>query len=203
MKQIRLFAVFALLLLGSSATTRVAAAQDRATDKTPASTASSTSNPDMQRIFEEDQKARQGPPVSPAEGKLIYQKDQTRRVQVRDLLAKGALHTGKDFEQAVFVFQHGGGPDDYLLAHTLAIIAVARGNSGAIWIAAATLDRYLGAMKQPQIYGTQFHKTKDTPWTQEPYNRSLISDALRDQLGVPSEAAQQDQLESYKSAGSH
>jgi hypothetical protein len=31
--------------------------------------------------------------------------------------------------------------------------------------------------------------------TQEPFNRSLISDAVRRQLGVPSLAAQQTQLE--------
>ena len=125
-----------------------------------------------------------------------------RRLQVRELLAKGALHTGTDFEHAAFIFQHGEVPDDYLLAHTLAMIAVVHGNAGAVWIAAATLDRYLGAIKQPQIYGTQFHRTKDTPWTQEPYNRGLIPDALRKQLGVPQEAAQQNQLKRYKSADS-
>ncbi len=83
------------------------------------------------------------------------------------------------------------------------MIAVARGNAGAPWIATATLDRYLKAIKQPQIYGTQFNKSKDTPWTQEPYDRTLISDELRRQLGVPSEAAQQKQLEAYKSADQH
>ena len=52
----------------------------------------------------------------------------------------------------------------------------------------------------PQIYGTQFNFTKDTPWTQDPYNRRLISDDLRRRLGVPSQAAQQKQLEKYKAA---
>jgi hypothetical protein len=33
--------------------------------------------------------------------------------------------------------------------------------------------------------------------TQEPYNRVLISDALRQQLGVPKQAAQQKQLEQF------
>jgi hypothetical protein len=62
--------------------------------------------------------------------------------------------------------------------------------------------RYLNAIKQPQIYA-QYHKTKDTPFTQEPYDRTLISDALLRQLGVPSQAAQARQLKSYSSADQH
>jgi hypothetical protein len=161
------------------------------------------SNPEMQRIMSEDQKPRQSKDMSHADWPTISRQDEERRKQVRELLSRGALHTGKDFEQAAFVFQHGSTPDDYLLAHTLAMIAVARGDPGALWIATATLDRYLNSIKQPQIYGTQFHNTKQTPWTQEPYNRTLISDQLRSQLGVPSQAAQQKQLEEYKSANQH
>jgi hypothetical protein len=95
------------------------------------------SNPRMQRIFDEDQKDRT----------TINTQDEQRRKQVRELLSRGALHTGKDFEQAAVIFQHGSTPDDRLLAHTLAMIAVARGNPGALWIASATLDRYLNSIK--------------------------------------------------------
>jgi hypothetical protein len=161
------------------------------------------SNPDMQRIYDEDQKPRQAANMSRADWATISKQDDERRTQVRGLLAKNALHSGKDFEQAAFIFQHGATPGDYLLAHTLAMIAVTRGNARALWIATATLDRYLKAIKQPQIYGTQFNKSKDTPWTQEPYDRMLISDELRRQLGVPSQAAQEKQLEAYKSADQH
>lgn len=161
------------------------------------------SNPEMQRIFDEDQRPRQSKDMSNADWAKINQQDEERRKQVRELLSRGTLHTGKDFEEAAFIFQHGSTPDDYLLAHTLAMIAVARGESGALWIASATLDRYLNSTKQPQIYGTQFYNPKDAPWTQEPYNRTLISDELRRQLGVPSQAAQQKQLEEYKSANQH
>jgi hypothetical protein len=161
------------------------------------------SNPDMQCIYDEDQKPRQAANMSHADWATINKQDEDRRAQVRGLLAKNALHSGKDFEQAAFIFQHGATPGDYLLAHTLAMIAVARGNAGALWIATATLDRYLKAIKQPQIYGTQFSKSKDIPWTQEPYDRTLISDELRRQLGVPSQATQEKQLEAYKSADQH
>jgi hypothetical protein len=114
----------------------------------------------------------------------IKKQDEKHRRQVRELLARGALHTGKDFERAAFIFQHGSTPEGYLLAHSLALVAMARGNAGALWLATATLDRYLNSIKQPQIYGTQFHNTKETGWSQEPYNRTLISDELRRRLGV-------------------
>jgi hypothetical protein len=66
----------------------------------------------------------------------------------------------------------------------------------AIWIAAATLDRYLQNIGQKQIFGTQFltHSQNDPEgWTQEPYDRTLISDALWDQLGVPAQKVQEEQ----------
>ncbi len=158
------------------------------------------SNTDMTRILDEDQKPRQSAAVSQADWVTINKQDEERRRQVRELLTRGALHTGEDFQNAALVFQHGSTPGDYLLAHTLAMIAVARGSSGALWIATASLDRYLNSIKQPQIYGTQFHN-KDRVWTQEPYDRTVVSDGLRRQLGVPSQAAQQKQLEEYESAG--
>lgn len=65
------------------------------------------------------------------------------------------------------------------------MIAVARGRGDATWIASATLDRYLHAIGRPQVLGTQYAKAGDEPWTQEPYDRKLLSDPLRAALGVP------------------
>lgn len=79
------------------------------------------------------------------------------------------------------MFQHG-----QLTEHYLAVIAIAKGNTGATWIAAATLDRYLQSIARPQIYGTQFETKDGEQSTQGPYNPDIISDALRHQLGVPS-----------------
>ena len=46
-----------------------------------------------------------------------------------------------------------------------------------------------------QVFGTQFTRPKATgEWTQEPYDRALISDALRIELGVPPQPAQVKQL---------
>jgi hypothetical protein len=154
------------------------------------------SNTEMAQIFAEDQKDRQAN-SSEINWSIVEKADAARRVATRKLLNEGKLHTGEDFQRAAFVFQHGDTPDDYLMAHTLAMVAVARGQSSAIWIAAATLDRFLNSIHQSQIYGTQFYTKPGEPATQEPYNRGLISDALRHQLGVPSQAAQEEQRKQY------
>lgn len=153
------------------------------------------SNAEMQRIFDADQKDRQ--PGMKIDWSVVGKADEQRRQQTRKLLDDGALHTGEDFEHAAFVFQHGSTPNDYLLAHTLAMVAVKKGRGAAIWIAAATLDRYLQNIKQPQIYGTQFVTPHNGSTTQEPYDRQLVSDALRRQLGVPSQAMQEQQRKQY------
>jgi hypothetical protein len=158
------------------------------------------SSAEMAAIYEADQKPRQDPHLSPAQLAAITRDDVGRRARTARLLADGALHTGIDFEKAAFIFQHGETPDDFLLAHSLATIALAKGNRGATWIAAATLDRYLHSIERPQIYGTQFRNQAAAPITQEPFNRTLISDELRRQLGVPALAAQQQQLEGYQAA---
>jgi hypothetical protein len=152
-----------------------------------------TSSPEMKSIYDEDQRVRVTQPINWA---VVNQTDAQRRELTRKLLANGALHTGKDFEEASFIFQHGTTADDYLLAHTLAIVAVSKGDPTAIWIAAATLDRYLQIMSQKQIYGTQFkgNPSKTDPkhldWSQEPYSRDLVSDPLREALGIPPIAKQ-------------
>ena len=153
------------------------------------------SNPEMKRIFDEDQRARQtGVKTDWAE---VNRLDAERRDATRKLLKDGALHSGQDFGWAAFVFQHGSTPDDYLLAHTLAIVALKKGDQDSVWIATATLDRYLQSINQPQIYGTQFRSLKGEATTQDPYNRTLISDSLRRQLGVPSIDQQQGQLKQW------
>jgi hypothetical protein len=148
---------------------------------------------EMKRIFTEDQNGRMGH----VDGATIFKRDMVRREQTRALLAAGALHTGEDYREAAFIFQHGQTPQDYLLAHTLAMVAVSKGDVTSIWIAAASMDRYLQKIGQKQIFGTQFLPDLKGGWTQEPYDRGLISDTLRQQLGVPSQAEQDEELKAH------
>lgn len=152
-------------------------------------------NAEMKAIFTEDQRVRTAATV---DWNTVNKTDAERRDQTRKLLAAGALHTGRDYEEAAFVFQHGDKAEDYLLAHTLAMVAVSKGDSAAIWIAAATLDRYLEKIGQKQVLGTQFSLDAQHHWTQEPYDRDLVSDALRRQLAVPTQDLQNQQLKAYQ-----
>jgi hypothetical protein len=157
---------------------------------------SDISNIEMEAIYKEDQRVRT---VGKIDGEMVNKTDAERREQTRRLLAIGSLHTGKDFEEAAVVFQHGDSANDYLLAHTLAMIAMSKGDATAVWIAAATLDRYLWKAGQKQVFGTQYSGDAKHEFTQEPYDRELVSDALREQLGVPSQALQVMQLKAYQS----
>jgi hypothetical protein len=156
---------------------------------------SDVSNTEMEAIYKEDQRVRTGK----IDGEMMNKTDAERREQTRRLLAIGSLHTGKDFEEAAVVFQHGATANDYLLGHTLALVAVSKGDATAVWIAAATLDRYLWKVGQKQVFGTQYYSgDAKHEYTQEPYDRELVSDALREQLGVPSQASQLMQLKAYQ-----
>ncbi len=137
---------------------------------------------EMRGLFDADQKAReQG---FAGDWDRIEAEDAQRRARVAELIAADALRSGDDFYHAAYIYQHGDRPADYLKAHALAMAAIARGRSDATWIAAATLDRYLKAIGQSQIFGTQF-SMRDGKATQEPYDRALIPDALRGVIGVP------------------
>jgi len=169
--------------------TAPAAAQEPRKD-VASQTAQRPTNPEMTAIFEADQAARKGPDI---DWTTVAKEDAARRKRVSELLGTSELRSGDDFYHAAFVFQHGGEPSDYLKAHALALVAVARGKEEATWIAAATLDRYLMAIGQPQIYGTQFQKRSDG-WSQEPFERELLSDAMREASRVPTIAMQEERL---------
>lgn len=146
-------------------------------------------NAQMTSLFASDQSDREN--LDKIDWNAVSTRDEEHRVRTKALLASGKLHSANDYYHAAFIFQHGQQPDDYLLAHTLAVVAASLGRKDATWIAAATLDRYLMSVGQKQIYGTQFLTPQGKPVTQEPYDRTLISDALRSALGVPSVGEQE------------
>ena len=133
----------------------------------------------MRKIYEEDQKDR-----SDIAG------DARRRDQVRQLVAEGKLQSGEDYYYAAFIFPHGQQPSDYLYAHVLAVTAVNKGLHNAMWLSAATLDRYLHSVRQPQVFGTQFGGLYENRDDQEPYDHQLVSYALRAQWCVTTVSAQ-------------
>ena len=156
-------------------------------------------NAEMTAIFDADQADRQ---VDRIDWSRVGPADEKRRMRTKNLLDSGALQSGDDFYHAAFVFQHGVESKDYLMAHLLALIACARGKLGAVWIASATLDRYLQATDKPQVLGTQYNIPHAAPATQEPYDRTLVSDAMRKALHVPTMPEQEQRRQQYTARAS-
>jgi hypothetical protein len=157
----------------------------------------STDNAELKQIYDADQNDRKAP-FGKVDWQKINPRDAARRQRVRDLMEQGRLSTGKDYERAAMVFQHGEGSDDILMAHVVAVTAIGKGDTDARWLAAATLDRYLMRIGQPQIFGTQFNSKTEggqTTWTMEPYDRTLIEPNLRDANCVPNQINQAEALQ--------
>lgn len=161
-----------------------------------AANAKLSDNAAMLAIFEADQADRRE--TAETDWQAVNRRDLERLSQTEALITANALVTGKDFLRAAFVFQHGKEPRSYLKAHSLALVAMKCGNANAAWIATAALDRYLQAIGQPQVFGTQFRFPEGAPVTQEPYDKALIADSLRQQLGVPALADQERQRQRYQ-----
>lgn len=118
-------------------------------------------------------------PQKDIDWKIVAAHDSVRHQAIRNLLVAGKLKTPSDFDYASLIFQHSGSPSDLMLAHLLSSTSVSMGGNGK-WMMAATLDRYLHSLNQPQIFGTQFF-TNDGghTWTMDPYNRTTLTDAER------------------------
>ena len=163
-------------------------------------------NPEILKLVIDDQWDRgndmfgkgQVRPQNTLDWKAIGQRDNARHKAIRDLLAAQQLKTVNDFNFASLIFQHSGDPSDLMLAHLLSSTSVAMGGSGK-WLMAATMDRYLQSIKQPQIFGTQFHTTDGKQWTMEPYNRTTLTDAERALWCVVPLTRQQEILTKYQS----
>jgi hypothetical protein len=149
-----------------------------------------THSSEVHRLFLEDQKDRgEGGESLPWD--KIAPRDAARRQRVHELLSANALQSAEDFHDAAYIYQHGQAASDYLLAHILATVAVQKGDKTSLWISAATLDRYLRSIGQPQVFGTQYNSAGDGPVTQDPYDRNLIPDAFRLVFCVPGVEQQQ------------
>jgi hypothetical protein len=170
------------------------AAPHGATVQSPASAVESPTipnlpdvDPQLLRLVVEDQwdrgmdmfSGKQVKVPEPMDGR-VAERDATRRAEARRLLAAGKIRTGREHQFAALLFQHSDTTDDLRLAHVLATTAVFKGQVEARWLAAATTDRYLWHLGQPQIFGTQFKTGPDAPeWTNEPYDRDALPDSVR------------------------
>ena len=141
-----------------------------------------TNNLELLEMYEADQGDRMGQ----IDWSVVTPRDEQRRKRVKEILETGDVETADDYFHAAMVLQHGVEPEDYELAHELALKAaeLAPEHSSALWLAAAAMDRYLQNIGKPQIYGTQFRKV-DGEWTLEPIDETAVTDEERARWGVP------------------
>ncbi|MBX3118019.1 MAG: hypothetical protein KF784_03070 [Fimbriimonadaceae bacterium] len=121
-------------------------------------------NEELATMYKEDQADR-----SPKDGKLdwdvVATRDKARLARVREMYKEGVFVTGNDFYHAAMILQHAPRQNDYLLAHELCVLAISKGNKKAIWLAAASEDRYLDHGKLPQRFATQYTSADGSKFT--------------------------------------
>src|SRR5688500_5358416 len=125
---------------------------------TPAASPVQTGEPnaELTRMFTEDQDDRKPEPGRGINWVAVEKRDEARLARVRELYQRDQLRAGADYYHAAMILQHGGQPSDYLLAHELCVVAIAKGEQRAKWLAAASEDRFLGSVGRPQRFGTQY-----------------------------------------------
>jgi len=113
-------------------------------------------NEELTLLYNEDQSDRVSKDGKPINWKAIEAEDQAREKRVKELYFADQLQTGTDYYHVAMVLQHSDLPNDYLLAHELCVVAISKGERDAMWLAAASEDRFLLAIGRPQRFGTQF-----------------------------------------------
>ena len=122
----------------------------------------------------------------PAKETLTMQKrDEARLARVRELYRQDRLAAGADYYHAAMILQHGGQPTDYLLAHELCVVAIAKGEARAKWLAAASEDRFLRSVGRQQRFATQYASSGPNAPFRLGDVEDGVTDALRREYGAP------------------
>lgn len=140
---------------------------------------------ELAEIAKADQDDRKGDArLSEDAVKALKERDAKRRERVVMMVRASQVVTADDYYHAALVMQHGEVPEDFLLAHELAMVAAFKGRADAKWLSAASLDRLLQSIGRPQHFGTQYQLKGDS-WTQDPFERMAIPNSMRKEFGVP------------------
>ncbi len=102
--------------------------------------------------------------------------DEKRLYELRAYLRSNTLKTGREFYVAAMLLQHGKKPAHYKKAHMYANASAKLGYTPALWLTAATLDRYLKSLGRQQKYGTQFYQDGKNHWKIWPYLKNTTDE---------------------------
>ena len=110
--------------------------------------------------------------------KRMQMEDPKRRARVYELIAAATPVTGRDFENAATVLQHGSQPNDFRLAHELSVAAYALADTASRWLISRSYDRMLLHFGHRQRLATQFSGIKLLP-----IDTVATNDRVRELLG--------------------
>ena len=153
-------------------------------------------NPELRTLKEADQSDRSDRKVR-ENGNELRRRDAERRERVLEILRASELSTAWDYFNAALILQHGDSVEDIRLAHSLSTVAatVDPGHPRAKWLMAASWDRLMLRLKQPQWYGTQSMKDASGQFVLYMVHPDAVSDVDRQALGVPTLAEAQASLD--------
>lgn len=140
-------------------------------------------NPRLSVLLEEDQADRSRWLRKEMDSQTIMARDESRRAEVKRMLAAAQVRTARDFYCAAFIFHHGQTVDDYRLATSLAWIGMTLepANKDYAYMSASTWDRFMMSQNRPQWYGTKCrHESKEPGQDQlYPVDETAVNDSDR------------------------
>lgn len=170
-----------LVIAGAAALAGCAGSQD-APKPQPAATGSPADNTELRMLCEADQVDRQN--MTDADWHEVSKRDVAREARVREMLAEGTVNTGADYYHAALICQHSMDVEGIQLAHELSMISAALGDKRGRWLMAASYDRLLNRLDQPQRFGTQYRQKGNEPMSLGEISPG-VTDAMRKAINVP------------------
>lgn len=167
--------------------------------------AATADNQLLAKLEQQDQADRM-----PGSGKInwdvVARKDAARKQEVEKILAEGGIRTAQDYFNASVIFQHGEDLKDIEQAYAFAVTAVNLDdkNQQAKQLEADAWDRIMLKRNRPQWYGTQFIRDKTTgKFEMYQADSSVVSDAERQAMGLPTMSENQAHLDEINKAAKH
>jgi len=142
-------------------------------------------NAELARMYEEDQADRKPAGGKSIDWSVVNSRDKAREKRAKEIYQSDGLRTGADYYHVAMILQHAELAEDYLLAHELCIVAIAKGEENAKWLAAATEDRFLMNIGRPQRFATQYRSDGPNAEFKLYTVGPGVTDELRRALNVP------------------
>jgi hypothetical protein len=140
-------------------------------------------NPRLSTMLDEDQADRVLWRTKKIDSETILRRDESRRQEIRRMLAAAQVRTAHDFYCAALIFHHGQTIDDYRLAASLAWVSttIEPGNKDYAYMSASTWDRFMVGQGRPQWYGTKCRHEAKQPGKDElyPVDETAVTDIDR------------------------